>query len=80
VLHHATGEYEDLRGWSEDLRECRSESDLPDAAREYLDFIQSFVGVPVVMVGVGPGRDDIVWTGPAGQLAGQVPAQAPAAS
>jgi adenylosuccinate synthase len=21
-----------------------------------------FVGVPVVMVGVGPGRDDVIWT------------------
>src|SRR5207302_3119774 len=43
VLHHTTGEYEELRGWSEDLRECRTESDLPDAAREYLQFVQSFV-------------------------------------
>jgi hypothetical protein len=22
-----------------------------------------FVGVPVVMVGVGPGRDDVIWLG-----------------
>jgi adenylosuccinate synthase len=63
VLHHATGEYVELRGWSEDLRECRSESDLPDAAREYLQFLAETVGVPVSMVGVGPGREDIVWTG-----------------
>jgi adenylosuccinate synthase len=62
VLHHATGEYRELRGWSEDLRECRSESDLPEAAREYLQFIESYVGVPITMVGVGPGREDIVWT------------------
>ena len=62
VLHHATGEYEELRGWSEDLRECRSESDLPTAAREYLQFLTEAVGVPIAMVGVGPGREDIVWT------------------
>ena len=79
VLHHATGEYEELRGWSEDLRECRSESDLPDAAREYIDFMQTFVGVPVAMVGVGPGREDIIWTEAAGQLADEIPARAPAA-
>jgi adenylosuccinate synthase len=64
VLHHATGEYEELPGWSEDLRECRSESDLPEAAREYLRFMNEFVGVPIAMVGVGPGREDIIWTGP----------------
>jgi adenylosuccinate synthase len=25
--------------------------------------MQNFVGVPVVLVGVGPGRDDVIWTG-----------------
>jgi adenylosuccinate synthase len=62
VLHHAAGEYVELAGWSEDLGECRSESDLPPAAREYLQFVAEFVGVPVVLVGVGPGRDDVLWT------------------
>ena len=63
VLHHATGEYVELQGWSEDVGECRDEADLPPAAREYLQFMQNFVGVPVVLVGVGPGRDDVIWTG-----------------
>jgi adenylosuccinate synthase len=62
VLHHASGEYVDLPGWSEDITGCRSWSDLPDAAREYLDFIADFLGVPIVLVGVGPGRDQIIWT------------------
>jgi adenylosuccinate synthase len=78
VLHHATGEYEELRGWSEDLRECRSESDLPDAAREYLKFIESFVGVPIAMIGVGPGREDNIWTQAAGPMADE--ASEPAAT
>ena len=26
-----------------------------------LQFMAEFVGVPVVMVGVGPGRDDVIW-------------------
>jgi adenylosuccinate synthase len=61
VLHHATGEYEELPGFSEDISGCRSESELPTAAREFLRFVQEFVGVPIVLVGVGPGRDQIVW-------------------
>jgi adenylosuccinate synthase len=24
--------------------------------------VEEFVGVPVAMVGVGPGRDDVIWT------------------
>src|SRR5207248_5498618 len=55
VLHHATGEYVELEGWTEDIGQCRSESDLPAPARDYLSFISEFVGVSVVMLGVGPG-------------------------
>jgi adenylosuccinate synthase len=61
VLHHATGEYTELEGWEEDLGECRSASDLPRAAREYLEFIAEHVGVPITLVGVGQGRDQVVW-------------------
>jgi adenylosuccinate synthase len=62
VLHHATGEYIEMQGWSEDLSECRSESDLPDAARDYLKFISDFVGVPIALIGVGPGGEQVIWT------------------
>jgi adenylosuccinate synthase len=62
VLHHVRGEYEELPGWSEDITEARSESDLPQAAREYLDYIADFIGVPVALIGVGPGREQVIWT------------------
>ncbi|HSS33834.1 MAG TPA: adenylosuccinate synthase [Solirubrobacterales bacterium] len=64
ILHSATPEYEELPGFDEDLRGCREESDLPTAARDYLGFISEFVGVPIRLVGVGPDRDQVVWTGP----------------
>ncbi|MEA2248852.1 MAG: adenylosuccinate synthase [Solirubrobacteraceae bacterium] len=63
VLHHAVGEYTELPGWREDISEARTEQDLPAETREYLRFIEDFVGVPVVLVGVGPGREQIIWTG-----------------
>jgi adenylosuccinate synthase len=62
VLHHAVGEFTELESWSEELGECRSEADLPQAARDYLNFIADFIGVPVAMVGVGPGREQTIWT------------------
>jgi adenylosuccinate synthase len=61
VLHHASGEYQELRGFDGDLSECQSESDLPDAAREYLQFVAEFVGVPIALVGTGPGREQVIW-------------------
>ena len=61
VLHHAVGDYETLPGWSEDIGEARTREDLPQAARDYLDLIAERTGVPIAVVGVGPGRDQVVW-------------------
>jgi adenylosuccinate synthase len=69
VLHHAVGEYVELDGWTDDLRECRSESDLPEAARNYLEFMAEFVRVPIALVGVGPARDEVIWTAAGEQTA-----------
>jgi len=62
VLHHTSARLTELPGWREDLSECRTMSDLPDGAREYLQFIAEHVGAPVTLVGVGPGREQVVWT------------------
>jgi len=61
VLHHASAEYEELPGWSEDIGDVRSLEDLPAAARDYLDYISEFAGVPVKLIGVGPARDQVIW-------------------
>jgi adenylosuccinate synthase len=63
ILHSATPEYEELPGFDEDIGAARSESDLPTAARDYLDFIAEFVGVPVRLVGVGPDREQTIRIG-----------------
>jgi adenylosuccinate synthase len=62
ALHHASGGYEELPGWDEDITECRDEADLPQAARDYLAFIADFVGVPISLISVGPGREQVIWT------------------
>ncbi len=63
ILHSVEPEYEELPGFDVDITACRSEADLPPQARAYLDFIADFVGVPIRLVGVGPGRDQVVWLG-----------------
>jgi adenylosuccinate synthase len=62
VLHHSVGEYVELPGWSEDISECRNEDELPEAARNYLQYISDFVKVPVALISVGPGREQVIWT------------------
>ena len=68
ILHKAVGDYVELPGWEEDISQARSLDDLPPNAQAYLDFISDHVGIPVVMVGVGPARDEMIWTGAAERL------------
>jgi adenylosuccinate synthase len=75
IVHKAVGEVVELPGWNEDITGARSLDDLPQAARGYLDFIADYLGVPIVLVGVGPGRDQVITTGSAPDL---LPAPAPA--
>jgi adenylosuccinate synthase len=63
ILHSAEPEYEELPGFDADLGECREEADLPAAARGFLEYVSDFAGVPVELVGVGPGRDQVVRLG-----------------
>ncbi|MFM8761745.1 MAG: adenylosuccinate synthase [Solirubrobacterales bacterium] len=69
VLHHVSPVYTELAGWSEDISGARTPEDLPQAALDYIAYVEEFVGVPVNLVGVGPGNDQIVWmngSGPPG--------------
>jgi adenylosuccinate synthase len=62
MVHKARGDYAELPGWEEAIGDARKLDDLPQAARDYLSYVESFVGVPVVLVGVGPGREQMIWT------------------
>jgi adenylosuccinate synthase len=68
ILHRAGGDYVELPGWHEDISGCRSLDELPRNAQAYLDQIGEILGIPVVMVGVGPGREAMIWTGAADRL------------
>ena len=63
VIHDARPVYEELPGWRTDLSLATSVSDLPDAARRYVDFIAEQAGVPVRLVSVGPSRDQFLHVG-----------------
>jgi adenylosuccinate synthase len=60
VLHAVTPVYEELEGWREDLTAATSFDDLPRAARRYVAFLAERIGVPIHVVGVGPGREQVV--------------------
>ena len=61
ILHGAEPEYEELPGFDGDISSCRTVADLPSEARAYLEYVAELARVPIRLVGVGPGRDQVVW-------------------
>ena len=59
-FHHATPIYEELPGWSEDITGAREFSDLPEAAQRYVEQLEEWIGARISVIGVGPGRDEVV--------------------
>ncbi len=52
--------YETLPGWQQETVSAREEEDLPERALAYIRFIEQQIGAPVSLVGVGPGREQLV--------------------
>jgi adenylosuccinate synthase len=59
-FHHAQPVWETLAGWSEPLTDASSLSDLPAAARTYVEFIARELEVPIEFVGVGAERSRVL--------------------
>ncbi len=49
--------YKTFKGWNSDISGCRSFSDLPSEAKEYLEFIANHTGIKITIVSVGPKRE-----------------------
>ncbi len=52
--------YAELPGWREEITHCRTPDDLPANALAYLNFIEEYVGVPIRLISVGPGREQTI--------------------
>ena len=52
--------YERHPGWSEDITGVREFDDLPATARDYVTWIEKLAGVPIVLISVGPERDQVI--------------------
>lgn len=49
-----------LPGWKCDVRGIRKYEDLPENCRNYVEFIEKQLEVPVTMVSNGPGREELI--------------------
>jgi adenylosuccinate synthase len=61
LLERCRPVYETLPGWREDVSGARRLSDLPAAARRYVDRLGELLGLPVSIISVGPERGQTIF-------------------
>lgn len=52
--------YTELKGWKTDLTKVNSNNDFPKELKEYIGFIEKYLGVPIKIVSVGPNRTQTI--------------------
>jgi adenylosuccinate synthase len=60
VMQNAEPLYEEMAGWRAPLDNVRQFSDLPKAAQQYVRRIEEVIGSEIVLVSVGPGREQTI--------------------
>lgn len=55
--------YESAPGWTEDITGVRRYDDLPEKAKQYVAWIEAKVGSKVLMLSVGPDREQVISLG-----------------
>ena len=54
--------YEDIPGWNKDLTGLSSFADAPEALKNYVNYLEQHLQVPVTTVSVGPDRKQTLAT------------------
>ena len=64
ALDKAEPVLEKFKGWKEDISKVTQLEDLPQAARDYVSFLEKDLKTPIDVVSVGPGREETIWVKP----------------
>ena len=60
LLNHAEPVYKEFAGDFGDLSGCKSFEELPEKAREYIGYIEEYMGIPVKFIGTGAEREAMI--------------------
>jgi len=53
-------QYQSFEGWMTDITKITDHKDLPATMKQYIEFINNYLGVKVSYISNGPGRDQII--------------------
>ena len=59
-LHEVEPVFETLPSWKEDISRVNRFDDLPENARRYIAHLEDWLGLPVWLISVGPGREQTI--------------------
>ena len=59
-LENVTPIYTDFEGWPDSVMNATTFTELPDKAKEYIDFLSQELETPIKIISVGPKRDQIL--------------------
>ena len=54
--NNVTPIYKEIQGWQTDLTKCTKEEELPQAFKDYINFLEKELETPIVILSVGPDR------------------------
>ncbi|KAI0005167.1 Adenylosuccinate synthetase-domain-containing protein [Xylariaceae sp. FL0662B] len=60
ILNRAEVVYYEMPGWQKPTTNARTYYNLPKAARDYVEYIEKFVGVKIKYIGTGPDREAMI--------------------
>jgi adenylosuccinate synthase len=60
IMQSALPVYEEMEGWEAPLEGARKFSDLPQSAQKYVRRIEEIIGTEIILVSVGPGREQTI--------------------
>ncbi|MBO7357994.1 MAG: adenylosuccinate synthase [Lachnospiraceae bacterium] len=60
VLNAAKPVYKELKGGWSDIAGCKTFDELPENAKNYINFIEDYIGIPVKFIGTGADREAMI--------------------
>ncbi len=60
LLDRITPEYEEIEGWKEDISGCKDYEELPQKAKDYIDYLEKLIKTPITIISVGPDRENTI--------------------
>ncbi|RZB31057.1 MAG: adenylosuccinate synthase [Candidatus Argoarchaeum ethanivorans] len=59
-LANVSPEYTELEGWNQDITNIKHYSELPGAARDYIQYIENVAKIPITSISLGAGREQTI--------------------